>query len=365
VCPVLIQNAAKDPRYHGHPAVRWGFTRYLGVPIRNPEGDAIGTVCFLDNRSSSLLGPEDVEFLSILAMRVSAELERERLTDARLEEAQQAHADLAVLNAQLTDAAEEKRRFVATVIHDLRQPLATLRTLTYVLRMEEDEQERAECLELLDERATAISAMVDELLEYVQIEAGRIPWRAEPVALADVLAACLEQMAPEAEARGVRLLLETSADLGESRTDRARLCHVVGNLVSNAVKFTACGAGKGAPAHGKGVVRLQASSSGSDAWTLVVEDNGVGMSDAVVERIFEEFYQAPTARTSEAGTGYPQGRGLGLAIVRHLCTLMGASIAVKSRPGAGTRFTLTLPRDQSRPKLAAALSECIEIGHNR
>jgi len=349
VCPVLIQNAAEDPRYRGHPAVRWGFTRYLGVPIRNPDGDPIGTLCFLDNRSSSPLGQEDVEFLSILSMRVSAELERERLTEARLEEAQQAHADLAELNAQLTHAAEEKRRFVATVIHDLRQPLATLRTLAYVLQTHDDERERVECLELLDERTTAISTMVDELLEYVQIEAGRIPWHVEPVPLASLLDECVKKATPEAETRGVRLMLETSADLGESRTDRARLCHVVGNLVSNAVKFTACGAGKGAPANGKGLVRLEGSSAGPNAWTLVVEDNGVGMSDAVAERIFDEFYQAPTARASEAGAGYPQGRGLGLAIVRHLCSLMGASITVKSRVGAGSRFTLTLPRDQPRP----------------
>ncbi|MBI3721794.1 MAG: GAF domain-containing protein, partial [Fimbriimonas ginsengisoli] len=119
VRPLLVQNGSRDPDYACLPAVQAGFTRYLGVPIFTPAGEVLGTLCFLDTYSEQLLKEADVQFIALLAMRVSAELERERAIEERLAEQRALVAQLATANEKLRAAADEKRRFMATVIHDL------------------------------------------------------------------------------------------------------------------------------------------------------------------------------------------------------------------------------------------------------
>ena len=201
--------------------MRLGLTRYLAVPIRNPTGEAIGTLCFLDGQVEAPLGPDDVEFLSVLAMRVGAELERERMIERRVaEERAAAAARVAMMNAQLIRTVEEKRRLTATVVHDLRQPLAALLTVLHVLRGEVDPAERAECVDLLENRVTALGGLVDELLEYAQIEAGQVTWHVEQVCLVELLAGCLEEFIPEARALHVRVEFHLYGDPGDTWTDR-------------------------------------------------------------------------------------------------------------------------------------------------
>jgi signal transduction histidine kinase len=349
---MLIQDAAADPQLAGSAAVAAGLTRYLGVPIFSPAGDVIGTLCFLDGRSGERLGPADIEFLSLLAMRVSAELERERVIEGRVAEEHALVVRLERANAQLRRADEEKRRFIAAVIHDLRQPLTAMRTMVHLLRSEQPEAERSECLDFLNERLIGMGEMLNELLEYARIQAGQVPWRLEATNLRLLLNQCLDGFASEAAGQGVALCRELDPDLGESRTDRTRLCHIVGNLVANAIKFSA----RAEERDGPGRVIVRACSEGPASWRLEVEDNGIGMVPAEVERIFDEFYQGSQARASEARAGYAKGLGLGLSIVRHLGEAMGGCITVRSAPGAGTCFALTFPRDY-RPEEVAGATE--------
>jgi two-component system, OmpR family, sensor kinase len=335
----LIQDARRDPALAGMRAVAAGFTRYLGVPVFNPAGEPVGTLCFLDGRSDVPLGREDVEFLSLLAMRVSAELERERAIEGRLAEERSLVARLEAMNAQLRRADEEKRRFIATVIHDLRQPLTAMRTMVHVLRSDLPIEERDEALDLLDNRLVAMSGMLNELLEYARIQAGQVPWHLEAADLGALLNDCLDGFASEAADRSVRLERDLDPALGGARTDRARLCHVIGNLVSNALKFTA----RAGRPEGEGRVVVRARSAGEERWILEVEDNGTGMEAEELDRIFEEFYQGKTAREGGSRDG-GRGLGLGLAIVQHLASAMGAEVSVESRPGEGSRFRLTFPR---------------------
>lgn len=339
----LIQDAAADPHFQSHPAVRLGLTRYLAAPICTPDGTPIGTVCFLDNRSHEILSQADVEFLSLLAMRVSAELERERILEERVEEERLVAAHLEAMNAELLRTADEKRRFLSTVVHDLRQPLAALRTLLHVVRDEPDPQERAECVDLLDERVVSMGGLVDELLEYSQIEGGQFPWRVEEVDLQELLTNCVGQHRPEAERRGVCLTLEMDARLGNVRTDPTKLGHIFGNLLSNAVKFAALRSESDEALRGR--VAVRAGRLENEGWKLEVEDDGVGMSPEVAAHIFEEFYQGPQAQAAERVSGSPRGRGLGLAIVHHLCAAMGVEVQVQSEPGKGSCFTLTFPAE--------------------
>ena len=315
------------------------LTRYLAVPVFTAAGEVLGTLCFLDDRSHLPLSREDVEFLSVLAMRVSTELERERAIEARLAEERAASDRLKEMNDQLLRTAEEKRRLTATVIHDLRQPLATLRTSLYLLRDEDDPGERKEWLDLLDHRLTALDGLVEELMEYSRIEAGQLPWREEQVHLPELLTQCVEGFTPEAAARGVTLSLELDPQLGACRADSTKLCHIIRNLVSNAIKFTA----GSAPA----IVTVRAAPQEPAAWRLEVEDTGPGIPEAEASNIFDEFYQGRNAQEGEVRSGYPRGRGLGLAIVKHFCTAMGAEVGVHCPPGEGTRFALTFPQSPS------------------
>lgn len=363
---MLIQDARRSTDYADHPGVRLGLTRYLGVPVREADGTPIGTLCFLDGRSDELLDEQDVRFLSILAMRVSAELQRERLIEERVAEAQAAAERLALLNAQLVRSAAEKRRFVSAVIHDLRQPIATLRTLLYLLlpdggvtvhspqnvegpenvesaeSLDGAEDEREQSLALLQNRVEALSRMVDELLEYAQLDAGELAWKREAVDLSAALSGWVEEFRPEAEARGVRLTADLSPELGAFETDPAQLSRIVRNLLSNAVKFTA-GAPNPAPPH----VVLRTRRRSRD-WVLEVEDNGIGMSRPVLRRVFKESYRSRAGAEAEERAGYPPGRGLGLCIVQRLCTAMNARITVTSRAGEGSCFRITF-RDSARP----------------
>ncbi len=330
VCPLLIQNAATDPAFLDHAGVRVGITCYLGVPIRDPEGRSIGTLCLLDGHSDQPLGDDDIQFMSLLAMRVSAEVERERLVERRVAEHRELNERLAGANACLEAVAEEKRRFVATVIHDLRQPLTAARTVAHLLRDDSDAEERQACLELLDDRLHALGALVDELAGYSEIEAGRLPWRPVRVELRPLLLECLHgaRAAPSCLNREICLRPEIDPALGCAEVDPRQLAHIVNNLLANALKFTPTGG-----------ISLRAAPDGDTHWRLEIADTGIGIAPEHLARIFDEFYQVPRSTP-----GPDRGLGLGLAIVRHLCAAAGATVAVDSHPGRGTRFTLRFPR---------------------
>jgi len=330
VGPILIQDAANDSKYSTFPGIRLGLTRYMGVPICNPAGEVLGTLCLLDGRSEELLGEADLRFLSLLAMRVSAELERERMIEARL--------------AQQRRVQEERQRFITAIVHDLRQPLATARTLLHLAEAQEDRAEQGACLSLLGNRLSAICRMVDELMEYSQLQSGDGAWRSEPVELACLLREHSESFRLEAEMRGVLLTTEVDEALGTCETDPRRLGHIIHNLLSNAVKFAAFAESE------ERRVMLRAGSVRLSHWKLEVEDTGIGMKRPFLRRLFEEGCRAPETGQAEESVGYPRGRGLGLTIVKGLCAEAGAEIRVRSRPGKGTCFTVIFPRcPPSRP----------------
>lgn len=327
--PILIQDAAKRADLVGHPAIRFKLTRYLGVPIVSSQGMAFGTLCFLDSRPEEPLGDADIQFMSLLAMRVSAEVERERLTLARLEEHRIAAERTSSLVAQLQASAEEKRRFVSMVVHDLRHPLATIQTILYLLRAEENPAERELYLDTLENRTRALSGLLDGLTQCHQIEAGHIPLQIHSLNLAHHLRECIANFTPDLAECSVRCHSEFAPDLGTVLTDGDKLTHIVLNLLSNALKFTR-----------EGHIRIRAYSLPSSAWNLEVEDTGIGIRKQDQERIFEEFYRAPSSDQS-----IRPGSGLGLAIVKRLCDVLQGRIEIESAYGHGTLFRITFPRE--------------------
>ncbi|MCW3095351.1 MAG: hypothetical protein JWL77_969 [Chthonomonadaceae bacterium] len=327
--PMLIQDASKRDELVGHPAIHFKLTRYLGVPVVSSQGVALGTLCFLDSRPEDILGDADVKFMSLLAMRVSAEVERERLTLARLEEHRLAAERTKSLVAQLQATAEEKRRFVSMVIHDLRHPLATIQTVLYLLRAEEDPSERELYVDTLENRARALAGLIEGLTQCQRIESGHVGLHVHPLDVAQHLRECVENFAPDLSECSVPCHCEIDPNLGTVMTDGDKLTHIVLNLLSNALKFTM-----------KGHIRVRAYPCSPSSWNLEVEDTGIGVPEEDHERIFEEFYRAPAADHS-----IRPGSGLGLAIVKRLCDALQGRISVESAYGEGTLFRLTFPRE--------------------
>lgn len=327
--PMLIQDAARSAEHCSNPMIQLNLSRYLGIPIMNTGGCALGTLCLVDGRTEDILSEADIRFLSLLASRVSMELERERMTLERIEEHREAVERTQSLVAQLQVNAEEKRRFVSMVIHDLRHPLATIQTILYLLREEDDPMERELYLDTLENRTKALSGLLDGLTQCHKIEAGHIPLDLRPIDLKQHFRECVTNFISDLSENSVECRCEVSPEMGPVLTDRDKLTHITLNLLSNAQKFTQ-----------EGHICVRAYPSEACSWILEVEDTGIGIPAEDQERVFEEFYRAPSADHS-----IRPGSGLGLAIVKRLVDALQGSIEVESEYGVGTTFRIRFSQE--------------------
>lgn len=219
--------------------------------------------------------------------------------------------------------------FIAMLSHELRNPLAPIRNAVAILKRFVDKPETAWCAELIGRQVTHMTRLVDDLLDVSRITSGKIQLEVKPVALNEVVEQAVESMRPTVHGYGLSLNIDSTEDALAVSGDATRLTQVLVNLVTNAAKYT--------PAPGSVSVALMAS--GSEV-ILRVSDTGIGLSDELIERVFEPFVQGERALARSEG-----GLGLGLTLVRSVIDLHGGSVRASS-PGAGkgTTFTVRLPR---------------------
>ena len=234
----------------------------------------------------------------------------------------------------LRDADRRKDEFLATLAHELRNPLAPLRFGLEALRLsdgERDEQERIHAM--MERQVDHMVRLVDDLLEVSRITSGKIELRKERVEAATVVQSAIEATLPLIEAAHLNLDLQIPAEAFELEADPVRLVQVFANLLNNAVKFT----GEG----GKISVGLRREE---DELITSVRDTGIGISSEMLPRIFDSFAQADRL------TGAPQsGLGIGLFLARGLVQLHGGRIeAISSGPGTGSEFRVRLPLARNR-----------------
>lgn len=233
----------------------------------------------------------------------------------------------------LTCALQEnaiKNRLLATVSHDIRTPLSGISGMTHLLAQTQLTPEQANYLAGIRQSASALSHLVDDLLDFASIEAGRFQLRPQEDDLRQLIETIVEMMAHRAHEKGIEIASWVSADVPMLLSyDPARLRQVLYNIVGNAVKFTFTG----------GVLVKAGMERG--ALTISIRDTGSGMTKDEQARIFNEFEQAGSDRDKAAGTG------LGLAISRRIISEAGGSIKLDSEPGVGSTFTIHLPVVQS------------------
>ena len=238
----------------------------------------------------------------------------------------------AIFFRQAGAAAREaalKTSFVSNVSHEMKTPLTTIRMYAEMLADERvaEPAKRARYFATIGRETARLTRLVNNVLDFGRLEAGRKEYKPETVALGPWLARLVEVHAPRAAEAGIRVLATTPAAGAAVRCDPDSLDQMALNLIDNAVKYAAAG----------GLVELHADAV-PDGWALVVADRGPGVPAAHRERIFERFH-----RVDESLTAKVQGAGLGLTIARRLARDQGGDLVCREREGGGAAFVLTLP----------------------
>ena len=231
-------------------------------------------------------------------------------------------------------ANEAKSQFLANMSHELRTPLNAIMGYSEMLREDAEADGRNQDvadLKKVQSSATHLLGLINGILDLSKVEAGRMELSLEWVSIAKLMDEVSNTVRPLADKHGDSIELRVQEGIGEVYTDAGKLRQVLVNLLSNAAKFTR-----------DGRVRVEVGARGSSAGEQVlvtVADNGIGMSEDQLSRVFQPFMQADASTTREYG-----GTGLGLAITKRFCDLLGAHIRVDSQLHAGSTFTVTLPR---------------------
>jgi signal transduction histidine kinase/CheY-like chemotaxis protein len=238
----------------------------------------------------------------------------------------------------LEEKDRQKDQFIAVLAHELRNPLAAIRTAAYALRRLNLQDDRAGPLvERVDRQTTAIARMLEDLLDASRIAFGKVSVQLEALDLRGLLADALDEHAQHARQAGLQLTHRITSDTCTVDADRVRLRQIVDNLLSNAIKFTPAG----------GSVELTLAVKDESA-VVCLRDTGIGFESAFAEKLFEPFVQHEQGRDRSAG-----GLGLGLAIAALLARLQNGSLTAASTGiGQGATFTLSIP--VARPPDAVA-----------
>jgi len=235
-------------------------------------------------------------------------------------------------------ASRMKEEFLATVSHELRNPLNAIMGWVHLLRTEKlDVTKSSKALETIERNVHLQTSLIDDILDVSRIMQGKINLTFRPVRMGGIVEAALASVRPTADAKGVSLVYKKTGDSDEISGDADRLQQIVWNLLSNAIKFT--------PRDGRTTVSLEQRDQ---ELTLTVSDTGQGISHDFLPHVFDRFTQADSGSTRAHG-----GLGLGLAIVRHLVELHAGTVeASSSGTGQGASFTVRLPIRDSKSATA-------------
>jgi PAS domain S-box-containing protein len=228
----------------------------------------------------------------------------------------------------LRDADQRKDEFLATLAHELRNPLAPIRNSVHIMRLSREAQVHGKAQAVIERQLDQMVHLVDDLLDISRISQGKIELRKQLVDIAAVLRNAVDTSEPVMQSKGHQLSLRLPDETVLVDADMTRLTQVVSNLLNNAAKYTPNG----------GRISLSAEAAGGEV-AVRVEDTGVGIPQEMLPRVFDMFTQVD--RTLERSQG---GLGIGLALVKRLVEMHGGRVEAHSRgENAGSVFTVRLP----------------------
>ncbi len=273
-------------------------------------------------------------------------LDRRLAARAMLEETQRQAEELRAQGEALERASRFKSDFLATMSHEIRTPLNAITGLTHLTLLTDLDDRQREYVHKVRHAGDALLGLVNDILDYSKIEAGKFDLDYAPFDLTAVLDRLAAIISVRAQEKGLEILFDVGAEVPRFLIgDPLRLGQILINLVSNAVKFTE---------RGEIVVRVRAEPIAGDQLRLrvSVSDTGIGMSDEVRARLFSSFEQGDRSTTRRYG-----GTGLGLAITKRLVELMGGEITVESARGVGSTFTFDILTTRDDTPTASAASQ--------
>lgn len=216
-----------------------------------------------------------------------------------------------------------RRKVMQTITHELRTPLTAIHGYAGLIPKESDKEKTVSYAGNIRQASNRMIAMLNSLLEFFRLDSGKDQLNAYPFRLSAVSDTLLREFLPQAEAKGLRLMVGNKAD-AILMGDRERIVQIGDNLLHNALKFTAAGSVTFLTDYAGGIL------------TLTVEDTGSGMDEAERRRVFNAFERLSNALTQD-------GFGLGLSIVKSIVDMMGGTIRLESEKGKGSRFTVEIP----------------------
>ncbi len=301
--PVRITNAHEDARYY--PAVdevtRLATKSILGIPLITK--DKIVGVLEAINKRGGQFSDDDEDLLMVLG----------------------AQAAVAIENARLFQQSD----LVAEFVHELRTPLASIGTSTYLLlRPEMSQEQREQMIHNIYGETMRLNTLASSFLDLARLELGRVQYHLDRFDLKTMLEECKQILQSKAEENLITLDVRVPDDFPEIQADRDKIKQVVLNLLSNAIKYNCP----------KGRVTIAAGADDSE-WSLSVRDTGLGIPENSLPHLFQKFYRVRTTEGKVVGTG------LGLSICKQIVSGHGGRIEVQSKMAEGTVFTFYIPRN--------------------
>lgn len=291
--PIIIQDARLDPAHSAILPAREGLTRYMGVPLLGADGDALGTLCILDHRSDELLSADDLQLMQLVAMRLTAELERE----ARLKNLE---SNLADVQSQLVQSEKlaATGALAATIAHDVRN-------IVSAMRLDWEGNAPPRTLDHLDR----FSVLCHRLLSYSRPKKLEIAH----VQVAVVLRRVLDLFARHCQLAGVEVILDVESEEQTIRAIEDRLESLFANLVLNAIQSMPDG----------GSLSIKVFGSAPGRLMVTFCDSGPGFPENIETRLKKPFR-----------SGRPGGFGLGLYSCRQIMNEVGGSMTLRNADGA-------------------------------
>ena len=299
---VRIDDAHKDERYFSDVEQTIGYSTksLLGIPLIT-KNKVVGVLEVLNKKRGRFTDPDE-SMLTVLG----------------------AQAAVAIENARLFQQSD----LIAQFVHELRTPLASLSTATYLLlRPEMSREQRDQIVNNIHSETLRLNSLASSFLDLARLESGRVQFRKTRFSVADLIYECTDVMAAKAQETNVQIRVEVPGDMPLMEADRDKIKQVLLNLLSNAIKYN----------RQNGSVIITSSFNETEE-SITIQDTGLGIPEESIPHLFEKFYRV---REHE---GKATGTGLGLSISKQIIQGHNGRIEVKSKMGVGTSFTIHLPR---------------------
>ncbi|HUW92746.1 MAG TPA: PAS domain S-box protein, partial [Bacteroidales bacterium] len=292
---------------------------WMGVPLKMDD-EVIGAICLQDYKRVDAFNNDDLQVFEFIANQMVLTIKRRKMLD-----------NLITARKRAEEAALSKQQFMSTMSHEIRTPLNEVIGITNLLHQGDPREDQMEFIKTLRFSANHLMTLVNDILDYNKMEAGKIVFEKTEFDLTSMIEDIKRSYTHRAEEKGISFTVEKADDLPSSLIgDPIRLNQILSNLLSNAMKFTI---------EGTVVLKVMVKekSKGKAHLEFSVSDTGIGIPADKTEEVFESYTQASPDTTRKFG-----GTGLGLAICKRLVDLQGGKISLSSSLGTGSVFKFSL-----------------------